>query len=305
MFGIFLIICPLFIVIFSVAILRRYHVIRENWEPSLNQYVLTIGLPVLVFQSIAQSSISFLDEYELFLYNSIFLLCTFIISYSVGYIFHLSRKMRSTIIVCLMFSNVAYLGIPVLTQTYDHTVLPQISIIVTVYLLWFFSVIIAYLEYIKSSKFSEKVIIALFKNPIIIAAFCGIIVHALHIPIPEIITISLDMITDSVTPVVLVIIGLFIANPQHTTLREWGPVVYFSISTLIIIPTLYYFCLWFFGLTPGQYAISIIESAMPLAITPVAFADRYNLDKNFIVRSIIVSTLLSIITLPFLITFLQ
>ena len=178
MLEIFLIICPLFIVILCVAILRRYRIIRDNWEPSLNQYVLTIGLPILVFQSIAQSSISFFDEYEIFLYNAIFLLCIFIISYGLGYIFHLSKKMRATIIVCLMFSNVAYLGIPVLTQTYDHNVLPQISIIVTIYLLWFFIVGVSYLECTKNkdiSRFTKKILISLLKNPIVIAAFCGIV----------------------------------------------------------------------------------------------------------------------------------
>ncbi len=43
---------------------------------------------------------------------------------------------------------------------------------------------------------------------------------------------------------------------------------------------------------------------MPLAITPFALADKYNLDKDFIARSIILSTILSAISLPFWISLL-
>ncbi len=38
---------------------------------------------------------------------------------------------------------------------------------------------------------------------------------------------------------------------------------------------------------------------MPLAITPFALSDKYFLNKVFISRAIVLSTILSIITLPF------
>ena len=38
---------------------------------------------------------------------------------------------------------------------------------------------------------------------------------------------------------------------------------------------------------------------MPLAITPFMMADKYNLDKNLIARLIVLSTILSVVSLPF------
>jgi predicted permease len=43
---------------------------------------------------------------------------------------------------------------------------------------------------------------------------------------------------------------------------------------------------------------------MPLAITPFALARQYDLDQEFIARSIVMSTVLSLISLPFWISLL-
>jgi hypothetical protein len=43
---------------------------------------------------------------------------------------------------------------------------------------------------------------------------------------------------------------------------------------------------------------------MPLAITPFALADKFDLDKKFIARAIVLSTILSIITIPLWISIL-
>ena len=69
--------------------------------------------------------------------------------------------------------------------------------------------------------------------------------------------------------------------------------------TLMILPGLFYFGVKLFGFAPSEFSASIIEAAMPLAITPFALADIYKLNKGFIARSIVLSTILAIITIPF------
>jgi predicted permease len=44
---------------------------------------------------------------------------------------------------------------------------------------------------------------------------------------------------------------------------------------------------------------------MPLAITPFALADKYKLEKMFIARAIVLSTILSAITIPIWVYYLQ
>lgn len=201
-----------------------------------------------------------------------------------------------------MFGNVAYLGIPVITEVSGEQALSTASLIVAVHLFWIFTAGIACLEY--SLEKEKKYVIPtvfknLIKNPLLIAVLLGLLVRALHIQIPEIIIKSLDMMTASVTPIVLMVIGLFIGSSHIGKISEWIPVFLFSLVILLLLPTGFYFGTVFLGYTPSQFSYSITQAAMPLAITPFALAEKYTLNKKFIARSIVLSTILSAITLPF------
>lgn len=224
-----------------------------------------------------------------------------------GKILRLEKQMFRTLFICFVFGNVAYLGIPVLVQISGETILPTASLIVAIYMFWLFTVGISYLEYSKEKNkkaIAKSIIINLFKNPLLLSVILGIIIGSLRISLPAILLKSLDMITASVTPTVLIVIGLFIGKSKIGKLAEWFPILLFSMATLMILPTLFYYGTKFLGFAPDQFSSSIIQAAMPLAITPFALADKYNLNKIFIARSIVLSTVLSLISLPFWISIL-
>lgn len=302
MLQILIIIAPLFLIIFVSALLQRINKLGDEWSKILNEYALKIGLPVLIFSSLAETSFSFTAESNLILANSLFLILSFALAIIIGIVFRLNRQMFRTLFICFVFGNVAYLGIPVLTSISGEQILPNISLIIAIYLFWIFTVGVGYLDYSldDSKKNIVKDIVANFaKNPLLIAVLLGLIVGSLQIPIHPIIMQSLDMISASVTPTVLIVIGLFIGKSKIGKTTEWLPVLLFSVFTLMIFPGAFYFGLKLFGLNPTYFTNSIIEAAMPLAITPFALADKYDLQKTFIARSIVLSTILSVISLPF------
>ncbi len=307
MIQILTIIAPLFLIIFASALLQKFKNIGEEWGKVLNEFALKIGLPVLIFSALAKTSFSFKAEASLIIANSLFLLISFVIAVIVGKILRLNKQMFLTLFICFVFGNVAYLGIPVLTQVSGEKILPTVSLIIAIYLFWLFTIGIGYLDYSldKNKKDVAKNMLKNFtKNPLLISVILGLLIGGFKIPIPSIVLKSLDMISASVTPTVLIVIGLFIGTSKIGKLSEWIPILFFSIFTLAIFPSGFYFGAKFFGYAPSQFASSIIEAAMPLAITPFALADRYNLHKIFIARSIVLSTILSVISLPFWISFL-
>jgi len=80
--------------------------------------------------------------------------------------------------------------------------------------------------------------------------------------------------------------------------REWARVGIFSIFTLFVLPGVFFFGLVALGFDPLAFAPSILEAAMPLGITPFALAEKYDLDKKFIARGIVFSTILAMTSLP-------
>lgn len=307
MFEILTIIAPLFLIIITTSVVQKHLGIGDDWSKVLNEYALKIGLPVLIFSSLAKTPFSFKAEASLIIANSIFVISSLLIAYLIGKIFKFEKSFFRTFFICLGFSNVAYLGIPVLSSTKGAEILPQVSLIIGIYLFWIFTIAIAFLDNSikeKNEKIAKNTIIKLIKNPLLLSCFFGIIIGSLGIRLPEIIHKSLDMVSASVTPTVLIVIGLFIGKSQIGKLKEWIPIAIFSALVLFALPGVFYFGIKLFQLNPKDFSISIIESAMPLAITPFALADKYKLDKNFIARSIVLSTLLSVLSLPFWISIL-
>lgn len=296
------IIAPLFLIVFVGAVLRKSGYLGDEWSGILNEYALKLGLPVLVFSSLAGTPLSFSAEAGLIISNSLFILVTFLLAWLTGSLLRLDARMMRTLFMCAVFGNVAYLGIPVLSQTAGEGVLPTVSLIIGIYLFWLFSLGIGYLDYsIRHDRRGvlKNVLSGLYRNPLLLALFFGIIAGSLQIRLPSMLTTAMDMITASVTPTVLIVIGLFIGNSRLGKVREWLPILLFSLVTLLVLPALFYLGVMLFGFSPPVFSVSIIEAAMPLAITPFALADQYRLDKEFIARSIVLSTVLSVVSLPF------
>ena len=307
MFQILSVIAPLFIIIFASALLQKFRQVGEHWSVVLNEYALKIGLPALIFSSLAKTQFSFKAEAPLIAANSVFLLLAFLLAMIAGKVLRLQKQMFWTLFICFGFSNIAYLGIPVLTQIMGEKIIPTASLIVAVYLFWQFTLGTGFLDY--SLGGNKKNIIKnlaknFFKNPLLLAVIFGIIAGATKLVIPNVLLKSLDMVNASVTPTVLVVIGLFIGKSKIGKISEWAPVFAFSLVTLVGLPAIFYFGVKFFGFSPSQFSSSVIEAAMPLAITPFALADKYNLNKAFIARSIVLSTILSVVSLPFWISIL-
>ncbi|MBL7995486.1 AEC family transporter [bacterium] len=304
---IFSVIAPLFLIILSGAVLQRSRAIGDNWSSVLNEYALNVGFPVLIFTSLLKTPLSFSEHAPLIAVNSIFILAGFLFAFIAGKLLRMEIQMIRTLYLCLVFGNVAYLGIPVLTQVWGDAILPTASVIVAVYLFWIFTVGIGFLDFTRQEKREDMlkdVLRNLLKNPLLLSVFFGFVVAGLGIRFPDMIMTSLNMITASVTPVVLLVIGLFIGKSNLGRLTEWIPVFIFSCVILVVMPAIFYFAIRLAGLLPSQFSSSITEAAMPVAITPFALADRYGLNKEFIARSIVLSTILSVISLPFWISIL-
>jgi len=307
MLTIFIVILPLFIIIFLGVVLQKTKVANDKWLSSLNDYALYIGLPALIFSSISKTPFIFSEQKELILINSLFLIVSFLIAFIIGRIIKLGPENMRTLFISLAFSNVAFLGIPILTQIYTTSILSTTSIIVAIYIFWIFTIGVGFLEYSTEKEkkgLIKKIFINLIKNPLLLVVIIGITLSSLNISLPELVTHSIDMIALSATPIVLIVIGLFIGQSKPGNLSEWFPVFLFSLSTLFFLPAGLYLGILYFGFSPLFFSSSIIQAGMPLAITTFALADKYKLNKNFIARAIVLSTALSVLSIPFWASFL-
>lgn len=308
MIEILITILPLFLIIFASALIERFTHIGQNWSETLNEFALKIGFPVLIFSSLVGHPFSFSEQWPLIVSNSLLILSGFAFAFLVGKALRLSRQNLRTFFICIIFGNVAYLGIPIIVQTLGEQALPSTGLVIATYLFWLFTLGIGYLEHSlkkDSSTITKDIFKNLLKNPLLIAVVLGVIISGMSISLPRLFLDTLDIVKGAVTPIILIIIGLFIGTSHIGHIREWVPVLGFTFLTLFVLPGFFFLCLFLLNLSPKDFSVSIIEAGMPLAVTAFALADQYKLNKIFIARTVVLSTVLSIFSLAFWISLLS
>lgn len=311
MLEIFLVIFPLFLIIFASAIIGKFKNLGDSWSQILNSFALNIGLPALIFGSLTKVSLA--GQGDIILANSLFLLLCFLVIYILGKTTNIKIKTIKTLFICLAFGNIAYLGPPILMQIYGQKIMPEVSLIIGVHSFWIFTIGLGYLDYHLAQRQSwigklfhkkthseiiKHIGIDLLKNPLLISIFLGLIVTVSGFKLPIFLSSAIDMLAASVTPVVLVVIGLFIGQSKLGQIKDWWPAIIFTGITLLVVPGAFYYGVKIFSDDLTKYMPSLIEFSMPLAITTFALADKFDLDKKFISKAIVLSTILSIITIP-------
>ena len=96
---------------------------------------------------------------------------------------------------------------------------------------------------------------------------------------------------------VLVSLGGFLA--RRIPIRGIAaPALIISAVRLFAAPALFYGAALMAG-DVEAFRVSVLEAAMPLAITPFALSSMYPLDRNLIVTVIFITTILALLSLPF------
>lgn len=302
MFEIFSTSIPFFIIIGIGAGVSPF-IDKDKWIEVLNKYGLYIGFPAIIISSLIKLKDNFNFGFIVVIANLIILLISIAIILLITKLSKVDRDTRNAYIICGFFGNVAYLGFPFISSLFPNSD-GLISVIIAVYIFIVFTVGVSILDISRNNKSINFLVLLqnLLKNPLLLSVFIGIAIVALGITIPPVLQKPIEMLSASGSPIVLLSLGIFISrkiqfnkNLLHATI--------ISIYKLIALPIFFLLILQFFQLSKNEVSISVIEAAMPLAITPFALAEIYPLDKEIVAMSIIISTVLSLFSLA-LITFL-
>jgi hypothetical protein len=291
-------IIPIFLVIGVGAALRIGRIADDTWVEVLNRYGLYIGFPSLIFLNLLGLSVQDLTEQaQVFLVNALVLVGIMLTALAVASLARLKRTIANTLMVAAFYGNVAYLGYPVVTNVYPDKG-PETTIIISIYTLILFSLGILLLEIRRHRRESVLHIgYGIIRNPFIVAILLGSLFLIFDWSVPAALRKALEMIARSASPVVLVSLGIFLA--RRIPIRGIAaPALIISAVRLFAAPALFYGAALMAG-DVEAFRVSVLEAAMPLAITPFALSSMYPLDRNLIVTVIFITTILALLTLPF------
>lgn len=194
-----------------------------------------------------------------------------------------------------VFSNAAYMGFPLISALFGAEGLLYASAYVTV-----FNILLWTMGYgmVSGSSNPKEVARSLLHTPVLYAMVVGLAVYLLQIPVPNLIAQPIDLLSGMNTPLSMLITGMLIAAGDLKSIVCDRHIWKLAALRMVLIPAV---CVAVFALL-GFHGMSaqvvlLLECCPAAAITSV-FAVQFGYEERFAAGSVVLTTLLSIVTLP-------
>jgi malate permease and related proteins len=269
---------------------------------TMSKAVFYLFSPCLVFTSIAEIEVSGGDIARLVgVAASVFAInAVFAFGWSIAR--HTDRATRAAGVLSSCVVNQGNMGLPMAALAFGEAGL-QIAVVVFVtgVLLWS-SAGIALGSLARGTHSPWRAMIAPLKYPSIYAAVAGAIVNVADIDLPVAISESTSSLGQASVPSMLVVLGLQFRRPRLDDISE--PIAA-SANRLLVGPLVAWPIGAAFGLSGVAANTSIMMAGMPTAVMSTILAIELDAKPELVVRTVIISTLLSIASLTILISILR
>ena len=135
-------------------------------------------------------------------------------------------------------------------------------------------------------------------NPGMIGLLFGLPIYFFKLQLPALLTEPVGFLSNLNTPLAMLVIGSYIARVDlHSFISDLA-VYKMAALRLVAAPAAYLAVLLLIRPEPDLLVSSVIQAAAPVAANTVLFAVEYHQDSELASKTVAVSTVLSIITIP-------
>jgi malonate transporter and related proteins len=303
------ILLPVFGLIFAGFACRRRGVLGPSAASELNRFVVWLALPALLFDITAHAT------WQQF-YQPAFVAAFALAS---GGVFVLILTLRilsgrhladaSVDAIAASYPNTGYVGFPLCLIVFGTTSLTPTTIATILVTCVLFALAIVLIESgLQTERTPHKVGLAvvrsLARNPLIVSPIAGALVACTHVPVPQSAETFLKFLSGAASPCALVSLGLFLAE-KHRSGTALGGSLLLTGSKLLLHPVLtWWLAARVFTLPLPLVQIAVVLAALPTGTGPFMLAEYYQREAHITSRTILLSTLGSLVSLSFLLFYM-
>ncbi len=295
----------LFLVILVGVYASKKNILSQEVTNKLSSLVLNIAMPLLIISSFEfDFDGQMLKKAGLvFLGSVIAHLLAILVSHLIYRKYPSSRG--QVLKFATIFSNCSFMGYPVLESIFGKIGIFYGSIFVIPFNIISLSYGVMLFTGAGSSKGETlKSLKKALLHPGIIATVIGMVLFLFSIKLPGPVQEAAEMVGSLNSPLAMLIVGALLARYKLSEVFKGLSIYFVSLMRLVIIPLLVYGIMVLLSMPGDVTMVVVILSAMPVAVTTVIFAEQYGADSGLASKSVGVTTLLSIVTIPLFILLL-
>ncbi len=209
-------------------------------------------------------------------------------------------KLRYESQFALIFNNATFLGYPIIASTFgEQGVIPYCGFIIA-----FNIALFSYGVYLFKHKVDSKLILNVITNPNIIAVVLGVIVFITGFQLPSFATDAIKFTGNATTALSVICVGYMLSNAKFLKLIKKWKLIITAASQLVLGPLIAYGLLTLLQFPIEVVAVCTLIQALPTATSLGLFASKYGGDQTEASELVTVSTLLSIVIMPIMVSLL-
>lgn len=151
-------------------------------------------------------------------------------------------------------------------------------------------------------KVTENPVFSLLKTPAILAILTGMVLFTTPLYIPEPLISTVNLLAGAMSPVAMIIVGISLANSNLSNIIKNKYIYISSLVRLFAIPLITMLILKLISAENLSYTIPLILISMPTAGYATMFATKYENDSLLASEIISMSTLISLISIPLILS---
>lgn len=269
-------------------------IISEEGNRNLGNILIWVSIPSLLLkaymvpftvQKMKDLSISFLLS-----------ACAFVIAIILSKVF--CKRIGPVDEFSAAYANAGFMGIPLVQAVLGEDAIFFLSAYIALLniLQWSFGF------YVISGRKTFPSPKKIFLNPIVVSVFVGILIFLLPFEVPNIVKEVVVLGAATTVPLSMLILGAYLAQTKLITLLTSKSLYVTSVVSLVIIPTVVALFLWFVPKAYSPIVMTVfIATATPVGSNAPILAELNGQNHGRAVQNVCQSTLLSILSLPFMI----
>lgn len=280
--------------------MRKRKMVPTEARPYFTDFLVRIALPCMIFHSFRSDS----GWETLYRASGALWISSFVcgVSFLAGWLLYRNTPAgrRSVMRYGTLVSNAGFAGLPQVNGMYGAAGLLYASIYLIPLRISMWSGGISL--FIRADRRTK--VKSVLTNPGMIAVFLGIPYMLLPVALPRPVEAAIQAIGDCTNPLSMIIIGMIVADiPIKTVICR--DVLLLTTVRLVVLPGLVLLVLKSLHMDPMLIGVSVLLTAMPVGVNTPILAQKYGGDHEFASKCVLLSTVLSLFTLPIISVFLS
>jgi malate permease and related proteins len=291
----FNVVLPICITCISGMLLQKWRKVDVNPLVDVSLFVLA---PSLVVVSIAESEHSVQSLLQVIAFTAAHTALCWGAAKAASLTFKMEQSKASSLTLTTIFGNANNYGLPLLLLAYGTS---GFSIGIN-YVILQIILVNSLGMYIASraSVTATQAAMRILKTPLIYAVFIGVVLFVLKIHLPAGVSSGLHLMGNAYAALVLLVLGIQLKNTSFTGI--WRREIWISIVLrVLMVPALAELSLALIGIKGLLASVLFVQSSMPAAVNTAVLARKYGGDIEMVSLTIAVTTVISFVTLPYLI----